>query len=65
MVFNIKNDDKVKASHSEENPSSVPKAKVFQETAKHGFNEEQLNRNLKNYIDCNIDGMAYNEKMKK
>lgn len=64
-MFNINNDDKVKANPREDNPTSVPKAKVFQGTAKHGFNEEQLNQNLKNYIDCNLDGMAYNEKMKK
>lgn len=48
-----------------ENLSSVPKAKVFKKVENCGFNEEQLNQNLKNYIDCNLDGMLYNENMKK
>jgi len=65
VVFNIKNDDNVNASHREENPASVAKSKVFQNAAKHGFTEEQLDQNLKNYIDCNLDGMVYNENMKK
>jgi hypothetical protein len=34
---------------------------VFQEAAKHGFNDIQLDQNLKNYYDCNLDGMSYNE----
>ena len=53
----------VKADQREKNPSSVLKTKVFQEFEKHGFSEEQLNQNLKNYIDCNNDGMVYNENM--
>ena len=57
--------DKIKADQNEKNPSSVPNAKVFQESEKHGFSEEQLNQNLKNYIDCNMDGMVYNENMEK
>ena len=57
--------DKIKAEQNEKNPSSVPKAKIFQESEKHGFSEEQLNQNLKNYIDCNMDGMVYNENMEK
>lgn len=60
-AINIKSNDKIKAAHREENPSSVPKAKVFQEAAKNGFNDLQLNQNLKNYYDCNLDGMSYNE----
>jgi len=55
----------VKADQREKNPSSVLKTKVFQEFEKHGFSEEQLNQNLKNYIDCNNDGMVYNENMEK
>ena len=58
-------DDKIKADQREKNPSSVCKAKVFQESERHGFSEEQLDRNLKNYIDCNMDGMVYNENMEK
>jgi len=58
-------DDKIKADQRVKNPSSVPKAKVFQESEKYGFSEEQLNQNLKNYIDCNNDGMVYNENMEK
>jgi hypothetical protein len=37
---------------------------VFQEAAKHGFNDMQLAQNLKNYYDCNLDGMSYNEDFK-
>ena len=59
------NDDKIKANQREKNPASLSKAKVFQESEKHDFSEEQLNRNLKNYIDCNMDGMVYNENMEK
>ena len=58
-------DDKIKDDRREKNPASVSKAKVFQESEKHGFSEEQLDRNLKNYIDCNMDGMVYNENMEK
>jgi len=58
-------DDKIKADEREKNLASVSNAKVSQESEKHGFSEEQLDRNLKNYIDCNNDGMVYNENMKK
>jgi len=59
------NDYKIKADQREKNSASVSKAKISQESEKHGFSEEQLDRNLKNYIDCNNDGMIYNENMEK
>jgi hypothetical protein len=60
-VFNIKNDDKIKASHGEENPASIEKEEACQKDAIHEPNEDQLVQNLKNYIDCNVDGMEYDE----
>jgi hypothetical protein len=63
-VIIINSDHKTKDSKIDQNPSSVPKAKVFQEVAKHGFNDMQLAQNLKNYYDCNLDGMSYNEDFK-
>jgi hypothetical protein len=56
-VFNIKNDDKLKASHSEENTASLSNSEVSEKDAIHDFDEEQLVQNLKNYIDCNVEGM--------
>jgi hypothetical protein len=64
-VIIINNNDKKEVNFMKENLSSVPKAKVFKKVENCGFNEEQLNQNLKNYIDCNLDGMLYNENMKK
>jgi hypothetical protein len=63
-VFNIKNDFKIKTGHEEGNLTSNNTAKVSQETTKHNFSEEQLDQNIKNYIDCNLDGMVDNENMK-
>ena len=64
-MINIKNDDKIKSNPKEENPVSMPKTKVVQESTEHDFTEDQLIQNLKNYIDCNTDGMTYNENTKK
>jgi hypothetical protein len=64
-VFNIKNDEEIKASNGEETPDSIDKTEAFQNDGINDFNEDNLVQNLKNYIDCNVDGMEYNENLKK
>lgn len=56
-VFNINNDDKVEISHIEEVPTSIAREERFPKDMIPDFNEDQLFQILKNYIDCNTDGM--------